>query len=405
MVFGDVAAGGALDEAGCLVMRRFRRPHRARRQRGQLAVLATRAKVAAVNMFTEFAMRGAWVTAMWAIVLAAMPVMSMSACGGDDDDGGTFGGESGDDDDDNTGGVPDDDASDDDATDDDADDDTGGDDDDDTTDPTQVTVASSVFFMGCEPEDSSCADDEKPRHEVFVFEFVIDVKEVTNAEYLAYLQVENPENDCDGYECVASAHDTGDPYQGLYLDGEEWAIDAGWEDRPAVGVNWYGASAFCVSNNRRLPTEAEWEKAAKGGFEHTIFPWGDTFESNALNYLANGDPYESGLPPFTTPVGYFDGEEHDGYPTTDGRSPYGLHDMLGNAAEWVGDWYGEDYYNDPPDGGWQNPAGPDSGDDKVIRGSAWASADETITRNTRRDHFPPDSPGISSFGFRCTHNP
>ncbi|MCC6158095.1 MAG: formylglycine-generating enzyme family protein [Deltaproteobacteria bacterium] len=349
-------------------------------------------------------MRGVWTSAIWAMVLAVTLAASAASCG-DDDDATTLQGGSGDDDDDDAGGIPDDDATDDDATDDDTVDDDADDDDDDTTDPTQVTVQSSVFFMGCEPEDSSCADDEKPRHEVFVFEFVIDVNEVTNADFLTFLLVENPENDCDGFTCVGSAHDGGDPYQGLYLDGEEWAIDAGYEDRPAVGVSWYGANAYCVAQSRRLPTEAEWEKAAKGGFEHRIFPWSDTFESNALNYLSNGDPFEAGSAPRTTPVGYFNGEEHDGYQTTDGRSPYGLHDMLGNAAEWVGDYYGPEYYNDTPDGGWQNPTGPDSGAEKVIRGSAWTSVDETITRSTRRDHFAPESPGISAFGFRCVHNP
>ncbi|MCL4233579.1 MAG: formylglycine-generating enzyme family protein [Deltaproteobacteria bacterium] len=351
-------------------------------------------------------MRGVWMSSLGALALMLLLAASFVSCGDDDDGAGSLrGGSGGDDDDDDTGGLPDDDASDDDSDDDDTGDDDVDDDDDDTTDPTQAAVESSVFFMGCEPEDSSCADDEKPRHEVFVFEFVIDIHEVTNAGYLAFLAEENPENDCNGFTCVASAHDATEPYQGLYLDGDEWAIDAGYEDRPAGGVSWYGANAYCASQNRRLPTEAEWEKAAKGGFEHTIFPWGDTFESNALNYLASGDPFEAGPAPNTTPVGYFDGEEHDGYPTTDGRSPYGLHDMLGNAAEWVGDYYGAEYYADEPDGGWQNPSGPDAGDEKVIRGSAWSSAGETVTRNTRRDHYDPDSPGVSAFGFRCAHNP
>ncbi len=351
-------------------------------------------------------MRGVWIASLGAVALMLALAVSTISCG-DDDDGGTLRGGSGDDDDDDdTGGAPDDDTADDDADDDDTgDDDTDDDADDDTSDPTQVTVASSVFYMGCEPEDTACAEDEKPRHEVFVFEFVIDVYEVTNADYLTFLQENNPENDCNGYACILSAHDGGSPYMGIYLDGDEWAVDPGWENRPVVGVSWYGANAYCASKNRRLPTEAEWEKAAKGGFEHVIFPWGDTFESNALNYLSNGDPFEAGPAPNTTPVGYFDGEEHDGYQTADGRSPHGLHDMLGNAAEWVGDWYGAEYYADTPDGGWQNPSGPDSGDEKVIRGSAWSSADELVTRNTRRDRFTPDSPGISAFGFRCAHNP
>jgi len=220
----------------------------------------------------------------------------------------------------------------------------------DTCESSELNVPAGNFWMGCEPNDSHCYPVENPRHEVRVSSYYMDVFETTNREYADYLNNMNPGNSCDGHECAYSTHD--DSNLGLYKFDSAWQVDSGYEDRPVVMVSWYGAKAYCEALGKRLPTEAEWEKAAKGATEHYIYPWGDSLEANAANYWSDADPYKAGVYPFTTPVGFFDGDLRHGYETFDGRSPYGIHDMAGNAFEWVGDWYQSNYYLATPVGGW-----------------------------------------------------
>jgi len=287
---------------------------------------------------------------------------------------------------------------DDENNDDDHDDDDNDDnnDDDDFALAETVTIAAGAFEMGCEPEEPICADREQPRHTVFLSEYSIDVYEVTNARYAAFLNVHG--NVCDGLGCLDAGEDS---YTRIHEAEASWGVDAGYENHPVVEVLWGGAKAFCEAVGGRLPTEAEWEKAAKGAAEHFIYPWGDEWDGDAANYRDSDDPWDNvGEKPWTTPVGYFDGTDHGGtYPTSDGRSPYGLHDMAGNAWEWVNDWFGDDYYTTSPA---NDPTGPADGYEKVIRGGSF-NVSRDVLRTTRRA-----TGGIADtchdVGFRCAYD-
>jgi hypothetical protein len=175
-------------------------------------------------------------------------------------------------------------------------------------------------------------------------------------------------------------------------------------DHPVVLVTWYGAAAYsnwrsqqegkepyydpstweCNFSQKgyRLPTEAEWECAARGGLAGKRYPWGDTMEPGRANYLDSGDPYECGAWPYTTPVGFYDGQIHhksdfgwpcgqDTYQTLDGSNGFGLYDMAGNAFEWCNDWFDPYFYRITPYPH-INPVGPSSGTIRVLRGGDWA---------------------------------
>jgi formylglycine-generating enzyme required for sulfatase activity len=263
----------------------------------------------------------------------------------------------------------------------------------------EVFVPQESFQMGCEPMDEDCGTDESPRHEVWLSPYSIDTYEVTNTSYAEFLNWHG--NDCGGYECVFP-----DTFIRIHESDGVWSVDSGYEDHPLKDVTWYGAAAYCEAQGKRLPTEAQWENAAKGAVEHYIYPWGDAWIDNASNYWDSGDPFNNN----TTPVGYYDGSDHGGaYQTMDGRSPYGAHDMAGNQWEWVNDWYDENYYNDYlPDAWPDDPQGPDTGTERVFRGGCWGN-DQTeyfgthFLRTSHRDGGNPANTGIFS-GFRCSRN-
>ena len=256
-----------------------------------------------------------------------------------------------------------------------------------------VFIPEGPFQMGCEPEDLSCHADgrEEPRHEITLSAYYIDIYEMTYRLFVDFLN--DYGNDCEGFECV----DADDPDLRLTENLGVWTIFDGYEDHPMVEVSWYGAKAYCEWAGARLPTEAEWEKAAKGVTEHFIYPWGDALVANASNYINSGDPFETGPEPFTNPIGFFDGSDHGGaYQTTDGASPFGAHDMAGNVWEWVSDWYDASYYSVSPS---SDPEGPATGGSRVMRGGGWDFSSWNV-RASNRGANPPDTMR-SSHGFRC----
>jgi formylglycine-generating enzyme required for sulfatase activity len=215
-----------------------------------------------------------------------------------------------------------------------------------------VYVPAGEFTMGSDSEESAL--DERPVHVVYLDAFWIDRTEITNAMFAACVQAE---------ACRAIAHPRADM--------------ADHPDYPAQGVPWTAAVAYCEWVGRRLPTEAEWEKAARGT-DGRIYPWGNQAPTGELANFEKifGDVADPGS-----------------FPT--GASPNGSLDMAGNVYEWVQDWYGPDYYVESPAA---NPAGPEGGMQRVLRGGAWNSQTNNLRSANRFWAFP----GRNDFdGFRC----
>lgn len=205
-------------------------------------------------------------------------------------------------------------------------------------------------------------DDEKPVHTVYLADFYIDKFEVTNVLYRACVEagVCRPPNRTNSF--------TRDSY---YANPQ-------YDDHPVVFVDWEDAKAYCAWRGLHLPTEAQWEKAARGNDGRT-YPWGEGIDGSLANYNDTvGD---------TTAVGSYE----------DGRSPYGAYDMAGNAWEWVADWYSSTYYLSTP---LTDPPGPSSGEYHVLRGGSWHD-NERIARTSNRGWSQIEFFYNTDFGFRC----
>ena len=243
-----------------------------------------------------------------------------------------------------------------------------------------LTVVEGPFTMGTartshEPFsfDLQYDDTEQPQRRVWLNQYEIDRDEVSLGEYLRWLRQQQrrvPEEVRKLIDHVTTIHAL--PPETL----------ARW---PALYVTWSEASDFCRAQGKRLPTEAEWEKAARGD-SGNLFPWGQRPPTPALAMFGQYHVHEI---PIVAPVD--SGEE--------GRSPYGLHHMAGNAAEWVEDWFGIDYYATMPD---RNPHGPANGRYKVVRGGSWKSA-PALLRTATRGGASPDQ-RAATIGFRCARS-
>ena len=125
-----------------------------------------------------------------------------------------------------------------------------------------------------------------------------------------------------------------DPASRLDFDGTTFTVMPGYENHPMTMVSWFGAWNYCQATDGRLPTDAEWEKAARGS-DNRPFPWGHEIDETYANFASGDDPFESNSK--TTPVGFYNGSTYDGYATVDAASPSGAYDMAGNVWEWTGD--------------------------------------------------------------------
>jgi len=213
---------------------------------------------------------------------------------------------------------------------------------------TMALVAAGDFTMG----RYAAENKEMPAHKVYLDAFYMDIYEITNARYIAFLN--------------AGALPT-------------IGIRSGYPDFP-VNTTWLESDAYCKWRGARLPTEAEWEKAARGTDDRT-YPWGEGIDCSYANYwkcktdVTNVGSYEKG------------------------KSPYGIYDMAGNVAEWVADWFSDTYYYDSP---FTNPLGPKTGEQKVRRGGSWYFSEDSLRVSSRFGNEPNVS--VDAFGFRCVRD-
>ena len=239
--------------------------------------------------------------------------------------------------------------------------------------------------------------DETPQHTVYLDAFWIDWTEVTVAMFRTFVEAT-------GYETTAEREGWGAPWKEGPME-EEWphVPGADWQhprgpgssaedDHPVVQVSWEDAAAYCEWAGGQLPTEAQWEKAARGT-DGRSWPWGDTYEGVRGSFCDaqcpverwKQDSYDDGYA-LTAPVGSF----------PSGASPYGALDMAGNVWEWVADWYAEDYYSDST---YENPTGPRFGAERAQRGGAWYDNGSWVRTTVR--HSTPPSTRCDDLGFRC----
>lgn len=235
-----------------------------------------------------------------------------------------------------------------------------------------VPVPEGEFIMGAADTDTQSTPDERPQHKVTLDAFLIGKYEVTNAQYYAFVKATGhrvPENCCD-------------PKYSIWQGG---VAPPTVEGLPVINVSWDDAVAFCKWSGGRLPTEAEWEKAARGT-DGRMYPWGTEPPSgNRANYSFD-------------PVSVWDGPaslaKKDQYEF--GRSPYGAYEMAGNVWEWVQDWYEENYYKASPPA---NPKGPEKGEGRVIRGASWRNTADMLRSSNRNKHLPTERRVY--IGIRC----
>lgn len=229
-----------------------------------------------------------------------------------------------------------------------------------------VLIPEGEFFMG-NPDEDDIHYDEHPLHKVYLDAFWIDCHEVTNRLYKRFV------------------YETG--YRLPHLDAE-WAEPYNWEngsfppgkaDYPVVLVNWEDAVAYTEWAGKRLPTEAEWEKAARGGLLKKNYPWGDHIdEKHANHFISIATKNE------IKPIGNF-------LP-----NPYRIYDIAGNVWEWCADWYGKTYYRTSP---YKNPQGPEQGIYRIFRGGSWINKKEFLRCSERARNVLTHRSYI--IGFRC----
>ena len=175
-----------------------------------------------------------------------------------------------------------------------------------------------------------------------------------------------------------------DPSQRIQFDGTTFTVQSGYEKHPMTSVTWFGAWGYCQYFGTRLPTELEWEKAARGTDERP-FPWGDEIQRGHANFYSSRDPFEdmASFGSRTSPVGFYNGQVYDGFQTIDSASPYGLYDMAGNVWQWTGDVYEGMHY-------------------RFMRGGSKDTYDMDLRIWVRNNATPTYfSPGV---GFRCARD-
>ena len=243
-----------------------------------------------------------------------------------------------------------------------------------------VTVPAGQFILGSKRIDddpyglwTQFDDTELPQQVVWLDQYEMDRDEVSLGEFLAFLR-QRKQHPPDELQKLI-----------WHLITVHSVTDQTLARWPALYVTWKEAQDFCAAQGKRLPTEAEWEKAARGP-NGNLFPWGQAAPDNTLAMFGQHHVHEI---PILAAV-----DSHDA-----GKSPYGVHHMAGNVAEWVQDWFGFDYYAYIPQ---RNPPGPTSGRYKSVRGGSWKSK-TIMLRTATRGGSPPDQRS-ATVGFRCAQS-
>lgn len=212
--------------------------------------------------------------------------------------------------------------------------------------------------------------DETPRHQVFLTSFAIDVHPVTNEQFVRFLEVMGGEKDSNHRDIIRLRDSR------IKRSCGKLSIESGYSKHPVVGVTWYGAIAYARWVGKRLPTEAEWEVASRGGIDAALYPTGEDIEKSQANFFSSDTIAVMSYPP----------------------NGLGLYDMAGNVYEWCQDWYGYNYYEvsvqEP-----ENPGGPLQGVYRVLRGGCWKSLKEDLRCSRRHRNNPGTVNG--TYGFRC----
>lgn len=222
-------------------------------------------------------------------------------------------------------------------------------------------------FQICEKFRGGCKLDwfmnEEPHHKVILDSFYMDKYEVTNSQYKACVEAG---------ACLSPTSFSAT--RSNYYDNSQY------DNYPVIFIYWNYAKTYCEWRGGNLPTEAQWEKAARGT-DGRSYPWGEGIDCSKANYYSCKED--------TIKVGSYE----------NGVSPYGIYDMAGNVWEWVADWYSETYYQDSPA---NNPLGPDSGQSRILRGGMWMSNEGTLRTSYRYNVAPTYTDNF--VGFRCVRN-
>ncbi|MEO8326669.1 MAG: formylglycine-generating enzyme family protein, partial [Nitrospirota bacterium] len=232
-----------------------------------------------------------------------------------------------------------------------------------------VLVPAGEFTMGARDDDKNARDDERPAHPVYLDAFYLDQYEVTTSRYAKFFQATKRDPPQYWSESVLKQHG----------------------NKPVVGVTWEDANVYCVWAGKKLPTEAQWEKAARGTAQR-LYPWGNEPPTpNLANFDKCCDFKDHGV---LTDVGSFEG----------GKSLYGVYDMAGNVWEWVADLYDANLYQsraktkgEAP----RNPSGPGKGEFKVLRGGSWLNEAGSLRSSSRFNGSSSDWNDFIGVGFRC----
>lgn len=229
-----------------------------------------------------------------------------------------------------------------------------------------VVIPGRTFYRGSNIGNR----DEVPRHQIHLSSFAIDIHPVTNEQFVRFLEAMGGEKDSNHHDIIRTKDSR------IKRSGGKLSIESGYAKHPVVGVTWYGAMAYAKWVGKRLPTEAEWEVAARGGLENSLYPTGDDIEKSQANFFSSD----------TTAVMSY------------APNGYGLYDFAGNVYEWVYDWYGYNSYEisvqEP-----ENPKGPLQGVYRVLRGGCWKSLKEDLRCSKRHRNNPGTVNG--TYGFRC----